>query len=346
MIGACLVICAVVLARDAPESEKPGAPEARLRREYPPAAAELERIARNFVAKGTVYFRYFIGDAVLTSDFTIASSGDKRLLVLGRRTSEAPPPRKELPGEVYCRTPEHAFGLSKELASPAAPYVLLYHSRKAPAGSTIDSDFHRYARCATWYDGMTLLERMRDPEFVLRAVEAVAVDGHDLVRVDYTLDHKERGSESGAVYLDPNLSWAIRRAELTVRHKDTVNTRKPESRRPEPIPVTIEVEYQELPNGLHFPKRMERVSKPKIPDRYQLDRMELTEVTVGNVSDDIFKLTAYGLPDVPLRPVRGVPLLSFRSPLFWGCLTAMAVSLSLLWWTRRLAGKPRGSALA
>ena len=92
--------------------------------------------------------------------------------------------------------------------------------------------------------------------------------------------------------------------------------------------------------GCIFQSGWEEVSKFEIPGHYHVDRMELTEVAVGNVSDDIFKMTAYGLPDVPLRPIRDVPFLAFGSSLFWGCLTAMAVSMSLLWWTRRLAGKP------
>ena len=50
--------------------------------------------------------------------------------------------------EVHCQTAEHVlFGLTKELNSPTAPYILSYHSRKLPTGSRIDEDFDRYARC-------------------------------------------------------------------------------------------------------------------------------------------------------------------------------------------------------
>ena len=56
--------------------------------------------------------------------------------------------------------------------------------------------------------------------------------------------------------------------------------------------------------------------------------------TVGNVPDDMFRLTAYGLPDVPLRPSRRASVFTFRNPVFWLALAAAGASFALLWYMR------------
>ena len=80
MIGFGLLILPVVLGADAAQSEKRAAIELSLRREYHCAAAELERNAQHFFAKGTAFRRYIVGDVVVTKDLTVAASGDKKLL--------------------------------------------------------------------------------------------------------------------------------------------------------------------------------------------------------------------------------------------------------------------------
>src|SRR5206468_1950844 len=148
--------------------------EAKWRREYPSASAELERTAQEFLAKGTVSFRFLNGETITTSELTVASSGDKKLIVLDKRTIE-PPNRPCKAANVLCHTPKHAFSLKKE--SSGEPYTLERLEAKGRDGE-FNYAYDMYARSATVYMQKTLLERMRSPSFVLKLVKGMQ-EGED-----------------------------------------------------------------------------------------------------------------------------------------------------------------------
>jgi len=312
--------------------------EARWRREYPNAAAELERIAQKVIAKGTFFCRPIHGETIATNKLTVATLGDKKLFIRDQQMIVVPPPTKPYPTEVLCRTPDYSFCLTKR--SRGQPYVIEDYSKGSgdDHGLEFELDYHMYARCATVYRHRALLERMQDPSFSVKAAAIVQEDGSDVVRIDYTED-EEKFSESGAVYLDPKLNWAIRRVDIVTQGKEPQRGNKA----PQPSPFTSHVEYQKVGDNVYFPKRMESFTRTSRPGIYQNNRLELSAIIVGDVPEGIFKLTAYGLPDIPLQPVREPSLFSLHNPLFWGALITMVVSFVVLRLTRARASKTPAS---
>jgi hypothetical protein len=160
---------------------------------------------------------------------------------------------------------------------------------------------------------------MQSPSFVLRGAKSVRDGEAELVQIDFT-NEVETCKESGYVYLDPEKSWAIRKVEVLSLSK------------PSGAPVQFEstVDYQKVGENAYFPKRLEFVGKTRKADRYEHAIVEMSKIEVGKVSPEIFTLMAYGLPDIPLTPVRTSSSFSFRNPLFWGALIAAVASFALL----------------
>ncbi len=315
--------------------------EARWRREYPRAAAGLERIAQSFFAKGSFTFRTVHGKTLTTNELTVASSGDRKLFVRERRTIESPKiPKRPETSRVLCRTPDYVFTLTKE--SPADPYVLADYSAKFEnEDADFNFDYNMYARCSTVYLAGTLLERMQNPSFVVKAAESLHEGGNEVVRIDYTYDETER-SESGAVYLYPKRSWAIGKVDVI----DQSKILNPRTKEPNPAyHYQSEVVYQGVGDGVFFPKRMEFFGRTPRPDAYEHALLELTQITVGKVPPGIFQLTGYGLPDIPLKAVRESSAFSFRNPLFWGALITAILSFALLRVMRAKAGESSRSVV-
>jgi hypothetical protein len=292
--------------------------EAKWRREYPRAAARLESAAQNFLARGAVKWRVSHGETITTGELTVASSGDKRLFARGGRTIEsATIPKRVYVSDVRCRTPDYVFVLTKQL--PTDPYVISSYAEKNES-DTVEFFllFDRYVRSATTYAAKSFLQRMQSPSFVVKDVRSTKEGASEVVRVDYTFGGED-ASESGAVYLDPDRNWAIRKVDITKNDKRFV-----------PVKIESSVDYQEIRAGVFFPNRMDSFAKTPRTDAFEHVHIELTQITVGDVPGEIFKLTAYGLPDIPLKPVLESSTFSFRTPLFWGALITAVVSFTLL----------------
>ena len=69
--------------------------------------------------------------------------------------------------------------------------------------------------------------------------------------------------------------------------------------------------------------------------------VEYDEVRLGPPPEKVFKLSAYGLPDVPLRPMPRASIFTFANPLLWLTLAASVVSFVLLRYLR-----PRAASAA
>jgi hypothetical protein len=77
---------------------------------------------------------------------------------------------------------------------------------------------------------------------------------------------------------------------------------------------------------------------------YQHALLDLSKITLRGVPDDIFKLPAYGLPELPLRAIRPTPTFSYHNPLIWFALATMVISFAVLWRTRQNAAKTSPSS--
>ncbi len=299
--------------------------EVKWRREYPRAAAELERTAQAFLAKGKFTYRALFGETHITGELTVASSGDKSLYIADRRTIESQEKMSKPIGSVVrSRTPEYVFELTKE--APEDHYVLAYYADKFLDKIKFDYDYDIFSRCATVYMQQTLLSRMQSPSFVVRAAENLRDADRDVVRIDYTYDSGHH-TETGAVYLDPGQNWAIRRVDVVTRSEKMPH-----------YEFKSDVDYQQVGDHIYLPKRVEFFGRTQYPDIYDHGLLELGQITAGDVNPGIFLLTAYGLPDIPLRAIRGSSAFSFRNPLFWGSLVVAIISFALL----RITKSPRG----
>ncbi len=308
MMSAALVLATMWVSQGA-KADAAGDLEARWRREYPAAAAALEKNARSFLARGTLDDQSLGGAASTARMFTLARSGEKKLVVRDRETFVSPRQKVSLPyrSVVLCRTPDYVFLLKKE--SPDDPYSIEKHAAKFHDAEDYIHNlmFDEYARCATVYQYKTLLERMQSPSFVVKAVDLVHEDGRELTRIDYAVDLVLDGvgkvAETGSVQLDPARGWSIRGAkgvhrpiEVAEEHKDRANLN--------PREFEVEVEYKEVADHVFFPSRLEVTEsrQPADPDLRQHRVMELSEVALGAVPDRVFKLSGYGLPDAPPKP--------------------------------------------
>ena len=93
MFGSAL-LCTALFALTESRAGQSEDPEARWRREYPRAAAELERAAQHFLARGTYYVHSMVGKETVTNELTVASSGDKKLYIRDKNTIQSPPRKK------------------------------------------------------------------------------------------------------------------------------------------------------------------------------------------------------------------------------------------------------------
>ena len=192
-----------------------------------------------------------------------------------------------------------------------------------------DLDFDVFSRASTCYMGMSLINRMKDPSFVVEKAE-IAREGRDeLVRVDYKLDDA-LSREAGAVYLDPGLNWAIRKLDYTNQPKKLTRRMK----LPPPSRITSDIEYRKIGNDTFYPCKISNYVRTSGTQNYQSDLIVYDEIKIENVPDQIFRMTYYGLPDLPLKSAQKATSSSLRNPLIWGPLIMIIVSLAVLRMTR------------
>ncbi|MDX2037292.1 MAG: hypothetical protein SFX72_11630, partial [Isosphaeraceae bacterium] len=90
-------------------------------------------------------------------------------------------------------------------------------------------------------------------------------------------------------------------------------------------------------------RRIEETFHALKPNLRQRRLIEYDEIIVGPPDESLFRLSGYGLPDVPLRPLTaasGPSLLG--NGWFWGSLVAGALSLAALVFSRSRRGAASG----
>ena len=293
--------------------------ESRWRSEYPAAVAELSRIAENFQAKGTVIFHFISGEIMTTNALTVAAVDGKKVVVKDKRVSEPPKkPKKPYPSDVSCKTKGYSFVLNK--ADPSLPYLIAYYG-EAPEPH-FDEDFSIYANASMTFRQQPFLDRVNHPSFAVKSIESLQRLGAEVVRIEYSWS-KGDFSETGFVVLDPAKHWAILNAEGIVKWKESGS-----------IEYTSKVKYRDMGKNVFFPDHVEYFGKTEIPDHFEHRILALDEIRLDNISPEIFRLTGYGLPDIPLKPLKSASFFSYKNPVLWISLVLAAVSFGLLYITR------------
>jgi len=293
--------------------------ESRWRSEYPMAVAELTRIAENFQAKGSIMFRFMSGEIMTTNSLTVAAVADKKVVVKDKRTSEAPKqPRKPYQSDVSCKTKEYSFVLNK--ADPSLPYLIQYYGESPD--SRFENIFSIYANASTTYGERTFLDRVNHPSFSVKSVESLHRSDGEVVRIEFSLNEKDY-EEAGSVILDPAKHWAILDVDVHMKGKELGK-----------FHYTSKTKYRDLGGTVFFPNHVEYFGKTDDPDHYEHRVLDLDDIRLENVSPEIFRLTGYGLPDIPLKPLKSASFFSYQNPVLWVSLFLAAVSFGLLWITR------------
>ena len=298
--------------------------EARWRNEYPAAAKTWSAVMANFVAEGR--FSYHANDRSITTidALTVAALSGQRLYIRDQvKEREANRETTKVEPGVSCRTPEVKFGLRK--LEPSDRYLLVYHDKNdEDRESTFSYWYQKYVTNATNYYGRSFLERMLDPTFSLTAIEAAQRDGAELVRIHYTYENKYV-FETGHVDLEPGKNWGIRSVDMTTKNKGKWG----------PSIYKQEVTYREVAPGRYFPCHMEsNEPNPTEPEIFERAIVDFDKVELGAAIPEMFRLSAYGLPDLPLRPQPRMSIFTLRNPVLWFALASTVVCLVGLWLLR------------
>jgi hypothetical protein len=281
-------------------------------------------MARSFWAEGRMSFRWLDGTMTVTRALKVAASGDKRLFVREDKTKESPSsPSIPEGSEVQCETAEHDFILNKDALSQN--YLIGdYGPHEEDDESPFQYWFKMMARNSTVYFGTSFLQRMQHPSFELNSIEAVEQGDEDLVRIGYSYEGKYV-FESGFVELDIGKNWAVRKVEINCRNKKNFP----------PIELKSDVQYKKIDDTRYFPSRMEFFGRTPKAEVYEHAIVEFKDIWLGPPPDEMFRLTGYGLPDIPLRPMPQASIFTYSNPLFWLTLAASLISFALLWILRR-----------
>jgi hypothetical protein len=313
--------------------------EARLREEYPRAAGELQELLSAFSAEGQFTRHYFSGNVLTVGVLRLAASNDRKVVIRDRKALETKHAKSDLNDDVDCLTGEYAFELRK--ASETGPHLILSYGPREEHETVegrVNDIFSVTVLRMTHFNGRSFLSRLQSPQFVLKAAESTREGDTELVHIDFTWED-ERGSESGSVLLEPARKWAIRRTNVIYTPKRTTSSSN-EPANPgapkKPLQLQTEVTYQDMENGKPFPIRtVSTVRLPDAPSRIQEERFEVTRVRLNEPPPEWFKLSGYGLPDVPLHPRPATSAFSVRNPWLWGSFATAVGCFALLCALRR-----------
>ena len=213
------ILLATLVINDIPSGSSKDL-EARWRLEYPAAVEKWNGIMKNFSAKGIHSFHWNDASTSVIGDLTVAALGDRRLYIAEKKLTQSPKhPDRIDAATARCRTPEYLFDLRKDAST--SRYILIdYQKNEEDSESQFYYWYNQFVENATVYLGRSLKERMADLSFSLRSIEALKLNGEDLVRIDYTCETKY-ANEAGVVDLDPRKNWAILSVDLLSTFKKT-----------------------------------------------------------------------------------------------------------------------------
>ncbi len=302
--------------------------EARFRREYPAAAQRLEKALKSFALEGEFRFEFFSGEVARDRQFQMAATAGQRVLAYQRDYQSGKVGEFNLP-RVECVTPEATFQLRR--ASATGPYLIQNYEARRPRDDTfLEGTFRDSVLNMTGFRGHSLQQRLQSPGFRIESVDQASEPENASVRVVFRWASPE-GDETGTIDLDPARSWAIRRTDVVLTPKPPESTAPSDPPQPPPSPLRVqtEVQYTELPGGIPFPKHtVAEIQVVGQPSR-QRQILDVAQATVGPVAAERFRLSGYGLPDLPLTPRPRARILTWSSPWLWGSLVTALISFGL-----------------
>jgi hypothetical protein len=289
-------------------------------KEYPQSALVLDESTKSFQAKGAITVQTLSGKVYTTKNLEVYSSGDKQAFIRGFRTSEiAGMPPSGPVFDVFCRTPDYLFKLTKK--SEGGQYLISYY-QDSRASDDVEyiKLFDIYARSSISYMQETLLHRIQSPTFVIHAEERLTEYKGDAVRFNYSYEGNQ--SESGDLILCPSRSWAILGSNLTVKSKNI-----PLYYYKSKIDYSNDVSIRMIAKDSSY-----ELTVPQAGNKEKTEKAHLILSAIKNdsVPDGVFGLPYYGLPDIPLRGVPNSSMFSVKNPLFWGSMILAIASFAIL----------------
>lgn len=315
--GAVAVYCASATSIPAPAFGQADV-ESRFRTEYPNAALDLEGAVANIHCAGV---RTVDGRVTRTEFFV---RGDSWLSVLNYDSETAK--KRDAVAQVNCRVPHYSFQLQK--LSDERPFLIREHSnddqQMVRTRRVLQNELGSFVFGAFQIDAIAVKDMLAEPQFRVIRASHVSKDGEQLVEVDFDLSETRFWVQSGQIVFSPSRRWAISRYEVLL---------KPDGSGARLVRAGT-VSYTQWPAGdFVFPKSVQINDTVTVEgkERKHSRRMEFDSVKFGTLGDEEFKLTAFGLPDVPFSAQRGV----FGKWQFWA-LSIIIVVLSAALWRRRM----------
>jgi hypothetical protein len=276
------------------------------------------------------------GDEEIYNDLTVARDRDRVVIAfegaIGKRKEW--PAMRPIKNQVDFRSPDLHFQLVKRARESS--FVIARYGNK-------------YSGSDYFFEGKSFLmtkpyintgfgdptERMETTEFELKGMRREPMGEESLVRLEYK-NRAPNGQEfEGWVDFDPDHNWVVRRCS----QRQTANPANPAHL----STFELKVDYRLVDSTHYLPVRIERNIGAVESRTLQRDLVEYDEIIVGPPDESLFRLSGYGLPDVPLRPLTvasGPSLLG--NGWFWGSLVAGALSLAALVFSRSRRGAASG----
>jgi hypothetical protein len=176
--------------------------------------------------------------------------------------------------------------------------------------------------------GVTEIQKKLDsPNFQIVGFRREQFEGESLARLEYTRLAENGEAYTGWVDFDPAHNWVVRRWSRTQTKNPTDSS--------DLINTAMNIDYRLIDPTHYLPRRIEQTFHALKPNLRQRRLVEYDEIIVGPPDESLFRLSGYGLPDVPLRPLTaaaGPSLLG--NAWFWASLVVGALSLSALVFSR------------
>ena len=186
------------------------------------------------------------------------------------------------------RNPAYDFVLNKSAGESS--YVVRYVGKRVPG---FEDDYRIVACFSTLalsgVGGVPLLDIIRRPNFHLKGVGKETRHGKHLVRVDFDYDAEDYlPLQGGQFWLDPSAYWLVSELEYRVAGQ---------------APTTIENEFREKDEGPPILVRtIETTHGVNNPDGGTRWTSVISRWDREPLSPERFTLSAYGLPEIDLRP--------------------------------------------
>jgi hypothetical protein len=206
-------------------------------------------------------------------------------------------PKGRLAAFVYCATPEYAFNLEK--VEKNSPYLISYYGDdpyRIETYKLFATDYSNVAFAAFQLYDLPIDHVLKEPSFKIVSLKKLSRDGEDLIEIRFELLNSKLWYESGSWIVSPAEDWAVREYEVVMRSSEVDGV---------PWIDAGKITYKRIENRSVFPSTIEvtRSHSPQ-PGKERIHEKFIThidKVTFDSVSAANFRLSAFGLPDIPVN---------------------------------------------